>query len=545
MAAATNGAHTMTNAAANGDRSMANAAAAVIGVPAMSNAGATTVAYQGANGAGAPVPAGSGGRDHIVIFPFMAKGHMLPLLHFATALTTNHASLHITLITTPGNVAFARSHLPPSVSLVALPFPSLPPLPPGIESTDALPSPSLHLPFLHATALLAAPFADYLASLRSPPLAVVSDFFLGFTRAAAAGAGARRVVFNGMSCFASAICKALAAAPPPSYEPGARLLRVPDMPDHVVVAAEEVPDGVAKRADPENPFARFFAQEIGDSDVRSWGVLVNSFAALDEDYVPGLESFYGPGARAWLVGPLFLAAAGGDTSPEGETAKEQDPEGCLPWLDSARPGSVVYVSFGTQAHISDAQLDEIAHGLAQSGHPFLWAVRSGTWSPPVDVGPNGRIVRGWVPQRSVLAHVAVGGFVSHCGWNSVMESLAAGKPLLAWPMIAEQHLNARHVANILGVGVRVAVKAGGVVGRAHVEEKVRELMDADGKAPRVMRERVASAQRAAKAAVSPGGTSAVALQNLVEELQRTYGDVIDEGANGIQKIKEHGVRGTQ
>ncbi|CAL5042128.1 unnamed protein product [Urochloa decumbens] len=523
MAAATNGAPAMSNAAT-----------------AMSNAaGATEPHGANATGNGAPVPAGSG-RDHVVIFPFMAKGHMLPLLHLATALTAHHGRrLHITLVTTPGNVPFARSHLPPSVSLVSLPFPSLPPLPPGIESTDALPSPSLHLPFLHATALLRAPFADYLSSLRSPPLAVVSDFFLGFTRAAAARAGARRVVFNGMSCFASAICKALAAAPPPSYEPGARLLRVPDMPEHVVVAAEEVPDGVARRADPDNPFGRFFAQEIGDSDVRSWGVLVNSFAALDEDYVPGLESFYGPGARAWLVGPLFLAAAG-DTSPE----KEQDPEGCLAWLDDRAPGSVVYVSFGTQAHVTEAQLDEIAHGLVESGHAFLWAVRSGTWSPPVDVGPNGRIVRGWVPQRSVLAHGAVGGFVSHCGWNSVMESLAAGKPLLAWPMIAEQHLNARHVANILGVGVRVAVKAGGgVVDRAHVEEKVRELMDADGKAARGMRERVAAAQRAAKAAVSAGGTSAVALQDLVEELQRTYGDVVDEGANGIhQKIKENGVR---
>ncbi|CAN6207382.1 unnamed protein product [Urochloa humidicola] len=532
-ASTTNGAPAMTNATANGATSTANG----------TNAPTT-------NNNGAPVPAGSG-RDHVVIFPFMAKGHMLPLLHLATALTSHHGGrLHITLVTTPGNVPFARTHLPASVSLVALPFPTLPPLPPGIESTDALPSPSLHLPFLHATALLRAPFSDYLSSLGSPPLAVVSHFFLGFTRdaAAAAACGARRVVFNGMSCFASAICKALAASPPPSYEPGARMLRVPEMPEHVVVAAEEVPDGVARRADPDDPFARFFAREIGDSDVRSWGVLVNSFAALDEDYVPGLESFYRPGgARAWLVGPLFLAAGDTASPEEGETTKEQDPEGCLAWLDERAAGSVVYVSFGTQAHVTDAQLDEIAHGLVESGHAFLWAVRSGAWSPPVDVGPNGRVVRGWVPQRSVLAHGAVGGFVSHCGWNSVMESLAAGKPLLAWPMIAEQHLNARHVANVLGVGVRVAVKAGGgVVGRAHVEEKVRELMDADGKAARGMRERAAAAQRAAKAAVSPGGTSAVALRDLVEELQRTYGDVVDEGANGIhEKIKEHRVLGTQ
>ncbi|KAG2612568.1 UDP-glycosyltransferase 73B4-like [Panicum virgatum] len=522
------GAPAVANAAAadNGARSMANATTAI-------NAAAAT-AHHGANGA----PASGSGRDHVVIFPFMAKGHMLPLLHLATALSARRGGLglRVTLVTTPGNVAFARSRLPASVSLVALPFPPLPPLPAGVESTNALPSPSLHLAFLRATALLRAPFAAFLASLPSPPLALVSDFFLGFTRRVAANAGVRRVVFNGMSCFASAICKALAASPPASFEPGAQL-RVPALPDHVVVWAEEVPDGVANRADPDNPFTRFFAREIGDSDVRSWGVLVNSFAALDGDYVPGLESFYEPGSRAWLVGPLFLAAAGDDMSPEGE--KEHDPEGCLAWLDerAAQPGSVVYVSFGTQAHVTDAQLDELVHGLARSGRPFLWAVRSDTWSPPAGVGPDGRIVRGWVPQRSVLAHRAVGGFVSHCGWNSVMESLAAGKPLLAWPMIAEQHLNARHVANILGVGVRVAVRPGaGVVGRADVEEKVRELMDAGSKAARSMRERAAWAQQAAESAVSRGGTSATTLRNLVEELQRTYGDVVG---------KESEVRGTK
>ncbi|KAJ1259731.1 hypothetical protein BS78_10G178400 [Paspalum vaginatum] len=530
----------------------ANATTAINGAPATANNGgaaaATTngaspaAADHASNGA-APVSSSSG-RDHVVIFPFMAKGHMLPLLHFAMALSARHGSLRlrVTLVTTPGNVAFARSRLPASVSLVALPFPPFPPLPAGVESTDAVPCPSLHLTFLRATALLRRPFAEFLASLPSPPLALVSDFFLGFTRRVAADAGVRRVVFNGMSAFASAICKALAAGPPPSFEPGATF-HVPGMPDHVVVAAEEVPDGVAKRGDPDNPFTRFFVDEINDSDVRSWGVLVNSFAALDEGYVPALESFYEPGARAWLVGPLSLAA--GDV-PEGE--KEKDPEGCLPWLDemAAQSRSAVYVSFGTQAHITDAQLDELLHGLVRSGHPFLWAVRSDTWSPPVDVGPNGRVVRAWVPQRSVLAHKAVGGFVSHCGWNSVLESLAAGKPVLAWPMIAEQHLNARHVANIIGAGVRIAVKAGvDVVGRAEVEEKVRELMDADSKEAKSMRERAARAQQAAKSAVSPDGTSAMALQNLVEELQRTYDDVKVQRCSELLKIKENGATGTK
>ncbi|OEL16327.1 UDP-glycosyltransferase 90A2 [Dichanthelium oligosanthes] len=474
------------------------------------------------------------GRDHVVIFPFMAKGHTLPLLHFATALSAHHKSLRVTLLTTPANRAFAASRMPSSVRLVELPFPSLPPLPAGVESTDALPCPSLYPAFLRATALLRGPFAEFLASLPSPPLALVSDFFLGFTHRAANDAGVRRVVFHGMSCFSMATCKALivsqAAA---SAEPGGAPFHVPGMPEHVAITADEVPDAVVKFGDTEDPVTRFLIDDVGFSDVLSWGILVNSFAALDEDYVAPFKSFYQPGARAWLAGPLFLAP--GDMS-ELEEEAEKDAEGCLAWLDErvAQPESVVYVSFGTQAHISDAQLDEIAHGLVQSGHRFLWVVRSDTWSPPVNVGPNGRIVRGWVPQRRILAHKAVGGFVSHCGWNSVMESLAAGKPILAWPMIAEQHLNARHVADIVGAGVRIHTKPGGmaaidVVGRAEVEEKVRMLMDADSEGAKKIRARATWVQQAAKSAVSEGGGSRVALQKLVDELQRAYGDIVDEG----------------
>lgn len=451
------------------------------------------------------------GRDHVVVFPFMAKGHTLPLLHFATALSVHHKGLRVTVVTTPANLAFARSRVPSSVRFAVLPFPSLPQLPAGVESTDALPSPSLHPTFVQAAALLQEPFAELMASLSSPspPLVLVSDFFLGFTRRVAADAGVRHVVFHGMSCFATALATSAMVGPLPSCAGQGGSFHVPRMPAHLTFTAAEVPPGaLTKTTDQEDPLMD------EDSEASSWGVLVNSFTKLDEEFVAIVESFNRPGSRAWLVGPLFLAA--GDTLQQRE---EQDPEGCLPWLDK-QSEPVVYVSFGTQAHVADEQLGELARGLVQSGHPFLWAVRSETWSPPVDVGPHGRVVRGWVPQRSVLEHRAVGGFVSHCGWNSVMESLAAGKPVLAWPMIAEQPVNARHVADMIGAGIRM--DGGGVVGRAEVEMKVRRLMDAGGEEGRKMRARAAWAQQEAKSAVSGGGTSHMALLELVEELQRSY-----------------------
>jgi hypothetical protein len=486
-------------------------------------------------------PAGSSGRDHVVVFPLMAKGHMLPLLDLASALAARPrgdgggGGLRVTVVTTPGNLAFARRRLPARVDLVALPFPAHPELPPGVESTEALPSHSLFPVFLRATALLREPFAAYLASLPAPPLALVSDFFLGFTQPVATDAGVRRVTFHGMSAFALALCFSLVRTPPPAAGSGAddvaAPFRVPGFPGNLTITKDEVPHAVAMAADPDDPVTRFLSDEVRDWDYRSWGVLVNSFDALDGDCAAILESFYLPGVRAWFVGPLFLLAAGEEQEDGGG---DDDTEGCLPWLDeraAERPGSVVYVSFGTQVHVSAAQLDELAHGLVGSGHAFLWAVRTSddaSWSPPVDVGPAGKMVRGWVPQRRVLAHPAVGGFVSHCGWNSVLESLTAGRPVLAWPVMAEQAANAKHVAGVLGAGVHAGVKAGAnappeLVGRAQVAGKVRELMDGS-EAGRRMRASAEHVGRAARAAAGEGGTSRIALQRMVDELQRSYDD---------------------
>ncbi|KAJ0984966.1 hypothetical protein J5N97_003322 [Dioscorea zingiberensis] len=162
-----------------------------------------------------------------------------------------------------------------------------------------------------------------------------------------------------------------------------------------------------------------------------------------------------------------------------------------------------------------------------AGWDYLWVVRDVSFRPPEAIGKKGKIVA-WASQSAVLQHEAVGGFVSHCGWNSALESIAAGKPLLAWPMIAEQSLNAKFLVEELRVGTRIGITAGeinGVVSREVVEKGVREMM-ADGE----MRNKVEMFGRMAMTAVRDGGSSSQTLTELIEELRKVADDRREEVA---------------
>uniref|UniRef100_A0A1D1YEN6 Glycosyltransferase n=1 Tax=Anthurium amnicola TaxID=1678845 RepID=A0A1D1YEN6_9ARAE len=466
-------------------------------------------------------------RDHVVVFPFMAKGHTIPLLHLSAALSRR--GLGVTFVTTPGNSDFVcRALLPdPNVTLVLLPFPRVPSLPDGCESTDQLPSHHLYPAFVHATKLLSHPFHQALHRMsQSPaslPLCVVSDFFLCWTLPVCRHFGVPRLVSHGMGAFAMALCKGLSVNRThlAAAAAGEDSFHLPGTPEGLRLLAADVPDTL-RACDPADP-AFQFVMETEESDVHSWGVLVNSFAELDGDYVAPLEAFYfTPGARAWLVGPLCLHRhrRGVGEGPEGHHHP------CLEWLDGKPARSVVYVSFGTQADVSAEQLDEVARGLDMSGRDFVLVVRSSSWVPPEGSCRKGLVVRGWAPQEGALEHPSTGGFVSHCGWNSVLESLVSGVPILAWPMMAEQPLNAKYVVEELGAGLRVRETAGDVekegaalVGRREICEGVEELMGGGEKGTRT-RKRAEQLGELARAAVADGGSSQQCLNKLVEELRR-------------------------
>jgi hypothetical protein len=158
--------------------------------------------------------------------------------------------------------------------------------------------------------------------------------------------------------------------------------------------------------------------------------------------------------------------------------------GCLKWLDAQAPASVLYVSFGSIATMSAAELVETAWGLANSGHPFLWVLRPGlvrgtppSEAPPLpdgfDAATRGRgVVVSWAPQEEVLAHPAVGAFWTHCGWNSTLESVCAGVPIMACPCFGDQMGNARYVEHVWRTGLTLD----GELERGKVEAAVAALM---------------------------------------------------------------------
>ncbi|GAV83678.1 UDPGT domain-containing protein [Cephalotus follicularis] len=446
---------------------------------------------------------------HVVIFPFMAQGHILPLLDISKAMASN--GVRVTIITTPSNSPFILSKTShySQISLSIIPFPKVEDIPEGCENVTDLPSLQFFNPFVKATRNLKQPFEDILAKMSKAgclPICVISDMFLGWTVETCRSFGIPRIVSHGMGVLPMLIAKDGVLHAPYIRSlldsDNVELLSIPKLPFPLIKA--DLPDAI-RSYDPD-----LISLEIQEADKNSWGVIVNSFEELEGEFVVALESFFQKGAKAWCVGPTFLY---------DQVDQHYEKQSCpyIKWLDKqVGLDVVIYVSFGTQSHISNTQMDEIALGLEMAGQPFILVERSKTWVPPEGwmerIDEKGLVVRDWVDQRSILSHRATGGFLSHCGWNSVLEGLSMGVPLLAWPMGAEQKLNAKYVA--MGLGAGLMVPQGSLIDRHVICDGVKGLME--GERGREARERAKFWSEIAIKAVEKGGSSRRNLDELVQ-----------------------------
>uniref|UniRef100_A0A453M1Q9 Glycosyltransferase n=1 Tax=Aegilops tauschii subsp. strangulata TaxID=200361 RepID=A0A453M1Q9_AEGTS len=396
---------------------------------------------------------------HILFFPFLASGHLIPIADMAALFAGR--GVRCTILTTPVNAAIIRSAVDrandafagagsPAIDIAVVPFPDVG-LPPGVENGTALKSQDDRDKFYHAVRLLREPFDRFLANHRTD--AVVSDSFFQWSVDAAAERGVPRIAFLGSSMFARA---------------------------------------------------------CSDS------MVFNSFHDLEPDYVEHFQKTLG--RRVWLVGPVALASK--DMAVRGTDVPSPDAGSCLRWLDAKPSGSVVYVSFGTLTKFAPAEMHQLARALDLSGVNFVWVIGaaagqdSSEWMPEgfadlIASGDRGFMVRGWAPQMLVLSHPALGGFVTHCGWNSVLEAVTAGVPMVTWPRYADQFNNEKLVVELLKVGVSIGAKdyASGI--QAHeviagevIAESIQRLMEGDD-----IQKKAKDLGLKARSAVEKGGSS--------------------------------------
>jgi hydroquinone glucosyltransferase len=187
-------------------------------------------------------------------------------------------------------------------------------------------------------------------------------------------------------------------------------------------------------------------------------ILVNTFDTVEPEVITVLRQPKTRRPQVYPVGPLIFKADNNNDAKPPRVA-------CLEWLDRKQARSDIFVSFGSSGALPTEQIRELALGLELSEQRFLWVV----WSPSNDGSLSGNyhdseskkdpfaylpegflertkdmglVVPSWASQIEVLAHVATGGFLTHCGWNSTLESLVHGLPMVAWPLFVEQRLNA-------------------------------------------------------------------------------------------------------
>ncbi|TKY63247.1 UDP-glycosyltransferase 90A1 [Spatholobus suberectus] len=452
-------------------------------------------------------------RSHILLFPFMSKGHTIPLLHFAQILIRR--SISVTVVTTSANHSFITESLNgTAASVVTLPFPTATNIPSGVESTDRRPSMSLFYEFATATSSMQPHFEQLLQTIPRVSF-MVTDAFLWWTLHSAMKFGIPRLTYYGMSCYSVSLSiEAMSSGILSGSQPDHELVRLIQFP--WIRLSKDDFDSDFRNPEP-NSLVYLFNMKVFSAAHNSNGILVNSFYELEPTFVDYVNTKFSP--KSWCVGPFCLT----EWAPKVYSEAGVKPT-WVTWLDQKleEKRHVMYVAFGSQAEISWEQLEEIAMGLEESKVSFLCVIRKDEWDLPCGfeerVKGRGMVIREWVDQREILMHESVEGFVSHCGWNSVLESICAGVPIVAWPMMAEQYLNARMVEEELKVGLRLETCDGSVRGfvkREGLKKTLRELME--GEKGRKARDKVRELAEMAKMATQEGGSLWSTLNSLLNE----------------------------
>ncbi|KAJ4787593.1 Glycosyltransferase [Rhynchospora pubera] len=463
-------------------------------------------------------------KDVVVLYTWIALGHLMPMVELAKLLSKQGMSVTVVIVDFIKNSSSFTSKTISRLS-TANPTISFHVIPPATELGEGID---------HVFKIIQEANTPLLYILQSisetcSVCAVVLDFFCTYALDVARQLDIPAYLFHTSGAYDLAIDiyfptldKNLDNS---IVEIGNRLLDVPGLPP---IPGSHLPDHLHRRNSPVyksfiNIFQRF---------VQHNGILVNTFELFEKKAVEALKAgLCFPGGYTppvYCIGPLI-------TVPE---KKEEERHESLVWLDMQPRKSVVFLSFGSMGSFSEQQLREIATGLENSGQRFLWVVRSPAVTNPLrkldpQATPDlqvilpegfidrtkdqGMVVIQWAPQVEVLNHESVGAFVTHCGWNSILEATMAGVPMICWPMYAEQKLNKIYLVEEMKVAVEMKGYDEDIVVAKEVEDKVKLIMESEKS--KVIRERMETIREKAVEALREGGSSHTALEDFLKAVR--------------------------
>jgi len=480
----------------------------------------------------------SNNQLHVVFLPYPSAGHMNPMIDTAR-LFAKHG-VNVTIITTHANASRFQKSIDSEVSLgysiktQLLQFPSAQVgLPDGVENLNDATSRELLSKVTRGVWMLRDSTEVLFKELQ--PDCIVTDMYYPWTVESAAKLNIPRIHYYSSSHFSNCAFHFLM-----KYRPNDNLVSdtqkftIPCLPHTIEMTRLQLCDW-----EREDGAMKAVFEPMYESAERSYGSLYNSFHELESDYEKLGQTTIG--IKSWSVGPVSAWANKDDErkANRGDMEKSLGKHTELQnWLNSKQNESVLYVSFGSLTRLPHAQLVEIKHGLENSGHNFIWVIKKDDkdedgegflqeFEERMKESNKGYIIWDWAPQLLILDHPATGGFVTHCGWNSVLECVNAGLPMITWPLFSEQFYNEKLLVDVLKIGVPVGAKenkfwidisADGIVRKEEIAKAV-EILMGSGQESKEMRMRAKKLGDAAKRTIEEGGDSYNNLIQVIDELK--------------------------
>ncbi|XP_022766123.1 UDP-glycosyltransferase 73C6-like [Durio zibethinus] len=474
---------------------------------------------------------------HFVLFPFMAQGHLIPMVDIGRLLAQR--DVIVTIVTTPHNAGRVHKSVARAIEsghpirLVQLRFPGKEVgFPDGCENVDMLSSKEDFFKFFIAANMMEEAAQKLFEKLTPRPNCIISDMCLYYTSKIASKFQVPRISFHGFCCFCLFCLHNINSSKIlDSITSDSEYFTVPGLPDKVEFTKVQLPLNY------DETWKEIF-EPMAEADQASYGVVINTFAELESSYVKEYRKVRKD--KAWSIGPVSLSHKDElDKAQRGNKASINEQQ-CMKWLDSQEPSSVIYACLGSISSLKPPQLIELGLGLEASNKPFIWVLRGNETSKEVEkwikedgfeerTKARGLVVLGWAPQVLILSHPAIGGFLTHCGWNSTIEGISAGVPLITLPLFADQFSNEKLVVQILKIGVSLGVekptvggeeeKAGYMLKKENIKKAVEKLMD-EGNEGSDRRKRAKEYGEKAKKAVEVGGSSYLNMTLLIQDIRQ-------------------------